>query len=136
MNTDKYFKLARNASRFSDYPKIKIGAVVVCKNKVISVGWNTTQSHPLQKHYNKYRNVDGREYDVELQSNGLHAEMMAIRHLKGDLSKCSIFVYREYKDGSTGISKPCQACMKAMEDIGIKNIYYTTENGYNYERIG
>lgn len=135
MNVEKYFKLARNASKFSDYPRIKIGAVVVCKNKVVSVGWNTTQSHPLQKYYNKYRNVDGREYDVELQSNGLHAEMMAIRHLNGDLSKCSIFVYREYKDGSTGLCKPCQACLCALKDVGIKNIYYTTENGYNYERI-
>ena len=39
MNVDKYFRLARNASSFSDYPKIKIGAVVVCKNKKDRITW-------------------------------------------------------------------------------------------------
>ena len=38
MNTKKYFKLAKNASKFSDYNKknIHIGAVLVYKNKIIA----------------------------------------------------------------------------------------------------
>ena len=140
MNIERGFKLAKNASTFSDC-KIKIGAVLMYKNKVVSVGYNTTKSNPIQKAYNVYRNANGREYDVERQNNGLHAEIMALQHakrsFKGDLSKCSIFVYSEKKDGCkrlTRLTKPCNACSKRLEELGIRNIYYTTNNGWQYER--
>ena len=140
MNIERGFKLAKNASTFSDC-KIKIGAVIMYKSKVISVGYNTTKSNPIQKAYNVYRNANGREYDVERQNNGLHAEIMALQHatrsFKGDLSKCSIFVYSEKKDGCkrlTRLTKPCNACSKRLEELGIRNIYYTTNNGWQYER--
>ena len=140
MNIERGFKLAKNASTFSDC-KIKIGAVIMYKSKVISVGYNTTKSNPIQKAYNVYRNANGREYDVERQNNGLHAEIMALQHatrsFKGDLSKCSIFVYSEKKEGCkrlTRLTKPCNACSKRLEELGIRNIYYTTNNGWQYER--
>ena len=137
MNIERGFKLAKNASTFSDC-KIKIGAVIMYKSKVISVGYNTTKSNPIQKAYNVYRNANGREYDVERQNNGLHAEIMALQHatrsFKGDLSKCSIFVYSKRKDGNTRLTKPCRGCSKRLEELGIKNIYYTTDNGWQYER--
>ena len=140
MNIERGFKLAKNASTFSDC-KIKIGAVIMYKSKVISVGYNTTKSNPIQKAYNVYRNANGREYDVERQNNGLHAEIMALQHatrsFKGDLSKCSIFVYSEKKEGYkrlTRLTKPCNACSKRLEELGIRNIYYTTNNGWTYER--
>ena len=140
MNIERGFKLAKNASTFSDC-KIKIGAVIMYKSKVISVGYNTTKSNPIQKAYNVYRNANGREYDVERQNNGLHAEIMALQHatrsFKGDLSKCSIFVYSEKKEGYkrlTRLTKPCNACSKRLEELGIRNIYYTTNNGWQYER--
>ena len=140
MNIERGFKLAKNASEFSDC-HIKIGAVLMYKNKVISVGYNTTKSNPIQKAYNVYRNANGREYDVERQNNGLHAEIMALQHairsFKGDLSKCSIFVYSEKKEGCkrlTRLTKPCNACSKRLEELCIRNIYYTTNNGWQYER--
>ena len=137
MNIERGFKLAKNASKFSDC-KIKIGAVIMYKSKVISVGYNTNKSNPIQKMYNIYRNTNGREYDVEKQANGLHAEIMALQHatrsFKGDLSKCSIFVYSRRKDGSTRLTKPCNACSKRLKELGIRNIYYTTNNGWQYER--
>ena len=140
MNIERGFRLAKNASEFSDC-HIKIGAVLMYKNKVVSVGYNTTKSNPIQKAYNVYRNANGREYDVEHQNDGLHAEIMALQHatrsFKGDLSKCSIFVYSEKKEGCkrlTRLTKPCNACSKRLEELGIRNIYYTTNNGWTYER--
>ena len=49
MNTERYFKLAKNVSELSDYNKrnIKIGAVLVYKNKVIGTGYNTNKTSPL-----------------------------------------------------------------------------------------
>lgn len=140
MNIDRCFQLAKNASMFSDC-EIKVGAILVYKNRVISVGYNTSKSNPLQKAYNKYRTKDGRIYDTDKQNNGLHAEAMcvknAIRLFNGDLSKCSIFVYSEKKDGSTRLSRPCGACQKILLDYNIHNIYYTTNNNnlFSYEKF-
>lgn len=138
MNINRCFKLAKNASEFSDC-KIKVGAILVYKNKVVSVGYNTSKSNPIQKAYNKYRNQNGeRQFDTETQNNGLHAEMMCLQHatrlFKGDLSKCSIFVYSETKDGSTRLSRPCMGCYTYIRELGIKNVYFTTNNGWQYEK--
>ena len=141
MNIERGFKLAKNASTFSDYSKkdIHIGAVITYKNKVVGVGWNTNKTHPCQMKYNAYRkSKNGRDYNSENHLPFLHAEIMALQHAKrsfnGDLNKCSIFVYSKKKDGSTRLTRPCKACSKALKDLGIKNIYYTTENGWCYER--
>lgn len=139
MNIYRGFKLAKKASAFSDYNKIHIGAVVMYKNKPIGIGWNTKKTHPLQFKYNKYREANiGRKYIADEHLPMLHAEIMALqdatRRFNGDLSKCSIFVYSEKKDGYTRLTRPCKACSQQLKDLGIKNIYYTTNNGWNYER--
>lgn len=141
MNIERGFKLAKNASEFSDYNKknIHIGSVIIYKNKVIGIGWNSKKTHPCQMKYNKYREYNNnREYISEEHEPCIHAEIMAVQHairsFKGDLSKCSIFVYSEKKDGATRLTKPCLSCSKRLEELGIKNIYYTTNNGWQYER--
>lgn len=134
---ERYFNLAKNASDFSDYPKIHIGAVLIYKNKILSIGYNTTQSHPIQKEYNQYRHTKERTYDIESMPNSLHAEMSCLvstKHLDIDWDKASIFVYRCRKNGKVALAKPCSACSMALCNRGIKNIYYTTNNGWNYER--
>ena len=134
----RYFNLAKNASQFSGYEKNKIGAILVYKHDIIGVGYNRKQSSPTQKKYNIYRTTKTRKYDVDVMDNYIHAEIdcvqNATRLFKGDLSKCSIFVYREHKDGSMGVSKPCKGCSMYLKDMNVKNIYYTTDNGWNYER--
>ncbi len=141
MNIERGFKLAKNASEFSDYSKknIHIGAVIMYKNKVVGIGWNSKKTHPCQMKYNKYREYnDNRKYISEEHEPCIHAEIMAVQHairsFKGDLSKCSIFVYSVKKDGSTRLTKPCPSCSKRLEELGIRNIYYTTNNGWQYER--
>ena len=144
MNIERGFRLAKNVSEFSDYNKknIHIGSVIMYKNKVVGIGWNTKKTHPCQMKYNKYREHSGeREYISEEHEPCLHAEIMALQHatrsFKGDLSKCSIFVYSEKKEGYkrlTRLTKPCNACSKRLEELGIRNIYYTTDNGWQYER--
>lgn len=139
MNIEKYFRLAKNVSELSDYSKknIHIGAVLVYKNKVISVGYNTDKTSPIQKKYNKYRITDDRVYNNEKQSSCIHAEMKTLidtRDMDINWNKANMFIYRE-SNGYMRNCYPCQACMRAIKDRGIKNIFYTNENGYNYERI-
>ena len=68
----------------------------------------------------------------------LHAEINctnSIRHLDINFSKVKLYIYRIRKDQSFGLSRPCHSCMAAIKDLGIKDIYYTTNNGYAYKRI-
>ena len=141
MNTERYFNLAKNVSELSDYNKknIKIGAVLVYKNKIISTGYNTNKTSPVQMKYNKYRenNDENRDYKADEHLPYIHAEMSCLLEAKDmdiDWNKASIFVYRE-SDGKLRNCRCCSACMNALKDKGIKNIYYTTENGYCYEKI-
>lgn len=133
-NDLRYFELAKNASKFSTYKRYHIGAVLVYKNKIISVGFNIDKENPLQKEYNKLRGLD-----TDSIKNSLHAEMMCILRAKKmeiDFSKCSIYVFREYRNGTIAVAKPCNACMQAIKDIGIRDVYYTGDGSYVYERIG
>lgn len=131
--TAHYFNLARNASQFSDFQQHRLGAVLVYKGKIISVGWNSTKSSPIQKEYNQFRN-----FDTTKLKNGIHAEISAITRAKDltvDWSRVSIFIYREHKNGIKGNAYCCAACKKAILDRGIKEIYFTGENSFCYERI-
>ena len=33
------------------------------------------------------------------------------------------------------MSRPCPSCMAAIKDMGIKHIYYTTNDGFVYENL-
>lgn len=144
MNLTKYFELAKNSSKLSDYSKknIHIGAVLVYKNKVIANGWNTNKTNPIQYRYNMYRQLNGNEiddrtYNADSHLPCVHAEMKTLIDTKDiniDWSKVSIFIYRE-SDGKTRNCFPCPSCQKALKDRGIKNIYYTNENGFNYKNL-
>ena len=134
MNINRYFNLAKRASTFSDYDKIKIGAVLVYKNKVISIGWNTHKSNPIQKKYNVFRSDENRYYDVDSKPNSTHAEMKCLidtMDMDINWSKVSIFIYRN----NMNMCRPCNSCMTALKERGIKNIYYTNKNSYHYEEI-
>ena len=133
-----YFEKAKNVSFLSDFKQVHIGCVAVYKKQFIGVGHSTNKTHPIQMKYNKYRNL----YCNGMQPQAkLHAEIMCLLNIKDldiDFSKVKLYIYREDKNGHLALSKPCDACMRAIKDLGIKEISYTDYNGYvkvalNYE---
>lgn len=113
----------------SDYDKIHIGCVAVYKNHVLAVGYNTNKTHPLQMKYNWYRK---KTYPGEFTQK-LHAEISCIMQIKDmniDFSKVELYIYRENGNKELAMSRPCGACMKAIDDLGIKKIHYTTNGGF------
>ena len=46
-----------------------------------------------------------------------------------DFSKVKVVVYREFRNGKLANCRPCPACMAAIKEMGIEQIYYTTEDG-------
>jgi deoxycytidylate deaminase len=132
---ERYFRIAKQVSVFSDYPHPKMGAVIVYKNRIISTGFNSCKENPLQMKYNYFRDmVDNKDS----WKNKIHAEIMALSKIKEkdiDFKKVSIFVYRQYKNGDLALAKPCKACEQALKDFGIRDIYYTGDKRICHEHI-
>lgn len=112
-----YFRLAKNAMQYSDFDKrYKMGAVIV-KRKPIAVGFNKQKTHP------KYSNLFS-----------IHAELAAILSARTDIEGSDIYVYRETSNG-IGLARPCNTCMGACVEAGIRRIFYSTKTFPNWEVI-
>ncbi len=128
----KYFKKARNVAEISDFHKTHVGCVAVYQGRIIGIGCNLNKTHPTQKYYNKYRK------NSESLLPKLHAEINCINQIKDmDIifSNVKLYIYRIRKDRPFGLSRPCPSCMAAIKDLGIKDIYYTTDDGFSYEYL-
>ena len=131
----RYLSKARQVADISDYKNVHIGCVAVYKGNIVGIGCNTNKTHPVQKYYNKYRITD---VDQETLLPKIHAEIScinSIRHLDIDFSKVKLYIYRKRNDKPYGMSRPCPSCMAAIKDLGIKHIYYTTNEGFAYECV-
>ena len=128
----RYFAKAKQIAEISDFKKVHIGCVAVYKGNIVGIGCNTNKTHPAQKYYNKYR------ISSETMLPKLHAEISCInqiKHLNINFSKVKLYIYRIRKDQPFGLARPCPSCMEAIKDLGIKNIYYTTNEGFSYEHL-
>lgn len=132
-NSDyKYFHKARQVAGISDYSKTHVGCVAVCQGQVIALGFNCNKTHPKQHYYNRYR----KQSDDMLPK--LHAEISCLNQLKNlniNFSKVKLYIYRIRKDQPYGLARPCPSCMAAIKDLGIKDIFYTTNDGFSYEKL-
>ena len=94
--------------------KFRLGAVLVNKNSIVSVGTNSYKTHPLMSKRTEW------PY--------LHAEQHAI--VRAGVDNCEgldLYIARVKKDNSLALSKPCNVCAELIRDVGIKNIYYSTD---------
>ena len=136
---ERYFKFARQASMQATYTgshrfSPMIGAIAEYKGSIVATAWNTNKTSPLQARYNIYRfNAD--------TPDKAHAEVSLIHKLRWkfgdsiDWARVHIYLYREYKDGNLALSRPCQACLMMLKELGIKKIMYTTEDGFVEEKF-
>lgn len=135
----RYFNKAKLAASVSDYPKIHIGCIAVYQGNIIGIGCNTNKTHPIQKYYNHFRTIDDSSYnDSDSLLPKLHAEINcinSIRYLDINFRKVKLYIYRICHDHPHGMSRPCPSCMAAIKDLGIRNIYYTTDTGFAHEVI-
>lgn len=131
----KFFSKARKAAEFSDIHRTHLGCVAVYQGSVIGIGYNMNKTHPIQKYYNRYRKL---YYHLDTYIPNLHAEISclnSIRHLDVNFSKVKLYIYRIRLDQDYGLARPCPSCMAAIKDLGIKDVYYTTNDGFAYEKV-
>lgn len=128
----KFFGVAEAISETSKYKGVHIGAIIVKKNTIISVGVNAEKSHPIQKKHNTKRT----SIQAEEIAHNIHAEMAAIIKARvKSLDGCEVYVYRKNRHGNLAMCRPCPACMHALTRAGVKIFNYTTDQGYIKEEI-
>jgi len=137
---EKMFAAARKIAKTSDFETFHMGCVIVYKKHIIGAAANSDKTHPMQAKYNKYRKFRKTKNGVK---HSVHAEIAAISSIAYpvgvniDWSKVKIYIYRicNGKDHGCGLARPCAGCTKALKDLGVQHVYYTTDNGYAYERF-
>ena len=109
-------RLVKKAAQRGEHWQHKVGAVIIKNGKPISFGYNSYKTHPLMGNLKT-----------------LHAEVCAIIRVqhKIDLTGCTMIIFREHKDGSNAMSKPCPICERIIKEFGIVKIIYSTEGGWN-----
>lgn len=123
----RYFKQARKESLKSTHAKAHIGAVIVIGNYVVSRGFNKKKTHPMQARLD-------RENNYHCPNGKLHAEVSALLNSgKHDLTNAEIYIFREDKQGIMANCKPCVSCTEALRVAGIREVFYTTKQGYAFE---
>ena len=136
MSDAHLFRIARACSLQSDYcGSARIGCVAVYKGSVLARGFNSDKTHTIQSRYNvmRYKDIGNRYLPSKI--HGELAVLQKIKYLDIDFSRVHIYVYRELKDGTMAMARPCPACMTAIKEMGIKHIHYTTDCGIAVERI-
>jgi len=109
---DEYQNKACEQAYKSQY-KIRVGAVVVYKNKIVGKGFNKVHSTGVPK-------LDGK-----------HAELEALKNTTARYRENSmVFVCRITKCNDLAYSKPCLACQTVMRKMGVKYVWYSTEEGW------
>lgn len=108
--------IAIEEAKKSDH-KQKVGAVIFDKKRIISKGHNTKQKS-IKKFHPKFQRFPF----------SVHAEVDSIINAKKDLKGLSILVIRINKNNQFRLSKPCNDCMKYLNYVGIKKIYYSISN--------
>lgn len=109
--------IATAAAELSEH-HFRVGSVIVKGHRVISLGVNQkNKTNPLaQKRMPNRTMVDK-----------LHAEQMSMLRARTDLRGAKIYIARRIVNG-LGNARPCKMCMAMLIEVGIKKIYYSTDN--------
>lgn len=116
-------KYAELVAKLSTHNTHAVGCAIYRKGKLISLGANSCKGHPKMTRYGA--------------KVGHHAEFAAIQKLKNKnlLQGATIVVARIMRDGTLGMSKPCEICAPLLVSLGVKRVIYSTQDGYKEERI-
>jgi tRNA(Arg) A34 adenosine deaminase TadA len=104
----------------SDETRTCHGAVLVKGGNIINAAHNKWSYSSFGKRF--------RERNKGIST--LHAELAAVLNLDRSITQgTDIYVVRIDKKGDFKMSKPCSMCETALKHVGIKRVYYTTDDG-------
>lgn len=120
MKEERFLSMAKKASERSDHHSHKLGCVIVKGPKVLGTGFNKL---------NKKSTRSPHSY------NSIHAEFAAVVSAGWDVKGATAYIFRQTKNGTPAMSRPCESCFKFLTDQGIKKIVYTFEGSFVEEEV-
>lgn len=105
---------------YENYPHYTF---IIQNNNILGYGYNMKGEPP-------------KEFGYHTRLNGglpkLHSEFVAYKKIKGILNneEFEILNIRLNRQGKMKLSHPCSCCLNFLIETKCKNIYYSTENGY------
>lgn len=116
---DAYMKTAETFGSLSTAVRLKVGAIVVKDNRIISIGYNGTPSGWDNVCENTFHHHELGTCTTITKSEVIHAEANAISKLaRSSESGLDADIYITHA--------PCVECAKLVYGTGIKNVYYRT----------
>lgn len=99
---------------------------ILDRNRIISIGMNSTKTHPLNLKYN-YVNKDNKSISDIV---GTHAELNAVIKLgEEDCSKLTLINTRINRNNMLDYSCPCSGCSDMIKQLNFKNVYFSNAQG-------
>ncbi len=100
-----------------------VGAVITFGHRIVASAACTAKSHP--KNPKPFLRTNRNQLCAECRAVLKSLHVMPVEKLR----YCSIYVVRRRKDGSMAMARPCEECMKILKNVGIRDIYYTDNEG-------
>lgn len=110
---NRYFLLAKKVALLSNH-KFRMGAVLVHRHKVVSIGNNNYKTHPLQ--INHHTGSIG---------SSVHAELNCLLNAHPEHKRnADIYIVRLLSNNELGKSKPCRNCSRLLINEEIRRVVY------------
>lgn len=117
---NKFFDFARKMACLSNYGNFRHGAVVVKHGAIMSAGHNKDRPTTFGS---RFRTKDKGAATI-------HAELSAILNIpRSQTQDSDVYVVRINRDQNLRMSMPCEMCQEAMRFVGIKRVFYSTNDG-------
>lgn len=109
---ERGLRAAIKAAYLSDVEQ-RVGAALLVKSRVISVGWNTHKTHPKAP-----------------TEHTQHAEFKVLTGVdRAKLPTAQLFVVRLGLSDQIRMAKPCGICQDWLCAVGVRRIYYSGTTG-------
>lgn len=110
----QFLKKLKALTKLSDHDH-KLSCLVTKKDRIISSGYNQKKTCPNSPYKYKY----------------IHCEYNALKRLNiEDTKGCTVYIYRENKQGIPSNAAPCIFCRKLLQSFSIKRIIYSYDNSW------
>jgi len=116
----RYLRILKRLSFKSNHHSHHIACLIVRSGKIIGRGYNMIKTHPHSPHKN-YKQI--------------HAEFAAVLNAEYDVKGAIAYIFRQTKDGTPAVSKPCASCHQFLVEQGIVEIVYSIEGSYKEEKL-
>ena len=107
---------------------------LVCKNKIVSIGKNSLKTNPMNLRNPKYA-LDGTDISGTKSSCAEFDALMKLKKMTNiPFNKIKMYNIRLNKHKVLALAKPCMSCQSLMKFLGIREAWYTTNEG-TFERL-